>query len=165
MEESFEKLKKLLEEGKITEEQFELLKENLPKNSPPQPEFSSHFSEESHLNLGDRISREIQKLPNNPWQIWACSLFLFLVSVVHLLLGFYKPVLFLAGIIEIVLGIGLLKRWKWTYFVGIVFGFAAVASGNNISAFLINGLFLGILASAWKAFFPEKPNTKSSVIF
>ena len=58
-----------------------------------------------------------------PWQVWTSFGVMLLFAVIHLTLALSANILYLYAsvLLEIVLAIGLLKLWKWAYWVTIVF--------------------------------------------
>jgi len=60
---------------------------------------------------------------NLPWQVWVSFGVMLVFAAIHLLLALSGnvPYLYVSVLLENVLAIGLLKLWKWAYWVTIVF--------------------------------------------
>ena len=150
MASSEEKLKKLLDEGKITFEQYIEMRKDI-QDSP----HSYIKSENIHLN-----QEKSSRFSGLPWQIWVCSIFLFIVATIHILMGFH-PELMLLGAFEIALGIGLLYKNKWAYILLVILfvtGTVALLIKADVAklfkSLIINLPFIIILISAYESFFP-----------
>ena len=147
-----EKLRKMLEEEKITQEEYEKLLESIPKEKKIETEDSEESNKSSSSFQSENVRQKI------PWQTWCFIIILFLCGIVHFLMVGKYPQLGAAAILEIVLGFGLYYMKKWAYIIlgviCILTMFANIFHGQII-ALILNMVFLVILISAWKYYFEK----------
>lgn len=169
-----EKLWRMLEEGKITLEQWEALRANLPgagedvaePASPPPPP-----------PLPPRLAPRMAEPPAGkvPGPIRACSIMFFVIGVLTIFAGIYcgrlgihdggaGPAslgpfsLLFAGLTDIAMGYGLLLMRRWIYTVALVMSvYVTIASlaTLNLLACCINAVFPVLLLSQWRLFYPK----------
>ena len=84
-----------------------------------------------------------------PWQVWASFWIMLLFALIHILIALGNNILYLyvSFALEVVLAIGLLKLWKWAYFVTMAFSvlniiLLVIAMAENFSA--VNSLIISI---------------------
>ena len=124
------KLDGLLQEGKITPEQYQELLANLPET--PQPVLSSITE-------------------HKPWQVWFCSLFLLVVAIIDIFSG-----MFLAMVICVVISVPLFYRSRIAFIIIEIIGIATIVYSivaMSIISGVLNIAFVIILSSAWKYYF------------
>ena len=140
-----EKLKKMLEEGKITKDQYAELLVSLPDAvKPARSENSSLFHQK-------------------PWQIWFTALFLAIFGLAHILFFMKEsPSFGLAGFLELILAYGLWKLWKPAYIITFIFGFISVTGPviliqdpNVAPVLFLNAVFFVILILSYKFYFQD----------
>lgn len=145
---SEQELKQLLEEGKITQEEYKELLEAIHKQ--PQSEFNMNHSKESY------------PFKSIPWQLWVIIAILAYAGIGDFLIMFDQPQAMLWFVYKVVTIIGLIKGWKWVFVLFLIFGGIHVVFFALTSPVvsLIN-LVLVILAwTARKYFFDQQPNTQ-----
>lgn len=138
MTEQKERIKSMLDSGKITPEQYQELQANLPEKP---------------------VAAVVEK--KKPWQVWVSSIFLFAAAVLIIPAYGKYPYLIIATVLNAILGIGLLFRKRWAFITTAIFGGLAVLSvfiKVNLPAFLVNLTFCIILGSVWRYYFiqPDK---------
>ena len=143
----------MFEEGKITQEEYEQLLDNIPKEK----KISTDDSEEFNQSFSSTHSRNTKR--KIPWQTWCCTILLFLCAIIHLLMAGKHLEFGVAAILEIILGLGLYYMQKWAYIILVVICvltmFANIFQIQIIALFL-NIAFLVILISAWNYYFKKR---------
>jgi hypothetical protein len=146
METSTEKLKAMLDAGKITLEQYnEMLKsipdiQSIPPTNPPESGISSLTAQSQFFN--------------KPWQVWFCSIFLLVVAIIDIFSG-----MFLAMVICVVIAVPLFYRSRIAFIIIEIIGIVAIVYGiaaMSIISSVIDIAFVIILSSAWKYYFLRK---------
>ena len=145
---SEEKLKRMLEEGKITPEQFEELKANLPEKEEYNTETTvNNYS--TRAPLWERFKR----LPLN-LQICIAILALSIIGGLLYPLSSSRHGLFPVAIVSVVLNLmiafGIINLRKWAFWLGIAFGALAfimclAALPRSFFSLLLNGSFVALL--------------------
>lgn len=113
MENPLEKIKTMLDSGKITLEQYnEMVKsipdiQNIPPITPPESGITSLPAQYKYFN--------------KPWQVWVCSIFLLVVAIIDI---FTK--MFLAMVICVVIGVPLFYRSRIAYIIIQIIGLVAI---------------------------------------
>lgn len=166
-----EKLWRMLEEGKITLEQWEALRANLPDAGedaaepppppPPPPRLEPRTAEPPAKGV--------------PGPIRACSIMLFVIGALTIFAGIYSgrlglqrggysPAsrgpfsLLLAGVTDLAMAYGLLLMRRWIYTATLVTSvYATIASLATLNFFgcCINAIFPVLLLSQWRLFYPK----------
>lgn len=153
-----EKLWRMLEEGKITLEQWEALRANLPgaesqepketgAETPPPPPPYPHPAPSPGFQAGTR-----------PWPVAAAALLFFLVSGAGLCVLGLNGIP--ASICNIAIGIGLLKMKRWVYVLALVLSALAATATlvqSQAVGVVLNSVFVGLLLCAWDFFYPAHP--------
>ncbi len=152
------KLVRMLNEGRITMNQYEEFVANLPEEDAhsyrPEP-----TSDSPGLDSDSKA----------PWYIATCAILLFTVAILSLLvplsgLAGFSGVMGVIGVLIVVLldtalGIGLLMRSRIAYVLGCVAVVAAVivpVIRGNLPAFIINSVFAALLLPGYSWFFPDE---------
>jgi hypothetical protein len=153
-----EKLRKLLEEGKISGEQYEELKAHLPKERDKGSEdVKSH--REGGVSLSGNQPRHAATIGVRrkiPWKVLACVIFLFVVGIMDMAEG-----MFTGTIICVILALGLFYAQKWAFIVTIAFGVIHVAINlahplQQFPSLVLNVIFMVFLCGSYQWFFPEQ---------
>lgn len=150
MNPSEEKLKKMLEEGKITQEQYDELKASLPQDAIYKTETTDEYYEQR-----DSLWERFLKLPLN---LQICTAILVFSTVVLLFpMASSRHGLFPAAIVSVVLNLiiafGIINLRKWAFWLGMIFGLLAgimclAAIPRSFLSLLINVAFVVLL---WKS--------------
>lgn len=136
-----EKLKKLLAEGKITQEQYQELKANLP-----QPSSAAASARATRLTV---IETTREMYYRAPWRVKVCAILLFVAAGLQLFA--LSGVTFVVMVLNLVLGLGLLYRQKWAFIVTLL-----CALGAEVAIVLRLLQMLGRSIDAG-LFFPSRP--------
>lgn len=163
MDPRLENLWRMLEEGKITPEQYEALRANLPYEALEEPEGAPPpRPPESPAAAWPRAEGAAP-----PVTILLSAILFFLVGLASFFAMAHQHgspskafTLGFAGVVEIATGFGLLKMVRWVYLSALILSAMAVLATlteANFSAVIINAVFLGLLMAAWPHFFPEAP--------
>ena len=146
MENPLEKIKAMLDSGKITLEQYnEMVKsipdiQNIPPITPPESDIASLPAQAQFFN--------------KPWQVWLCSICLIVVAIDNI---FSRA--FLAMVICVVIAVPLFYRSRIAYIIIQIIGIATIVYSivaMSIIGIVINSAFVIILSSAWKYYFLRK---------
>lgn len=152
-----EKLARMLAEGKITQEQYNELRENLPPPIPAKPGPNDGFQSDSPLR--SMISGSI------PLPIAICAAYLFFAAFIRLSklsgvsLNSEGQSILIGDVINIALGIALLKMRRWAYVALLILALPTLISELftlQLAELVLNSLYYYLLVSAWPFFFPDK---------
>ena len=147
---SEQELRQLLDEGKITEQEYQELLEAIHKQ--PQPEINMN-------NMEDKFP-----FKSIPWQIWVIISILAFAGFGDFLIMFNQPQAMLWFLYKVLTIIGFIKGWKWVFVLFLIFGSVHVVffALTNPAISLIN---LALVILAWTArrhFFGQKQKTQYS---
>lgn len=161
-----EKLAEMLQQGKITPEQYEELRKALEnaasarmsQERPAAPPLSTYTPPPRPPHMSPSTDSECP--PERPWQIWVVGVILIFAGISQLLIaltssGRNGAGLALAGVVDMVLGGGVLTYSSLAFGCLVIGGLVAVLvqlSRGNILAALINAAILAILFSAQRYF-------------
>ena len=139
-----EKLKIMLDSGKITSQQYEEMVQSLPEieTAPIQDTVLPHQD----------ISQPLFR--NTPWQVWFCVIYLLIVGVYDIYEKMFTPM-----IVCVVLAIGMLYRNRIAYVILGIIGFVTIFYSISLSgwvAALLDVLFVAVQWSIWKYYFNMK---------
>jgi hypothetical protein len=148
-----EKLRKLLEEGKITPEQYEELRTHLP--------MEEHVARGEGKLSEQRKASEFKSVRRTPWNVW-CAAGLYFLAALNNLVGFatgHAPWAALYVPIQIALGVGLVYANRWAFGLGLLFavlhvGYTAMYLPKLAVAFIVNAALTVFLLSAYRYFYP-----------
>ena len=152
---SEQELKELLEEGKITEEEYQELAKALRQQG------HRFHPNENNTTIDTQQTESWDSFPfeSIPWQIWIITGFLGLAGIGNILAITHNPIAIIWFLTNVVLVIGLLGGCKWAFALfQLIAGIHVLYFGMD-GAFLFSflNLFMMILAfSAWRHFFPIK---------
>jgi hypothetical protein len=164
-----QKLEKMLQEGKITQEDYENLKINLPDPD------SSLMTDQPSL-VKSLIIKGI------PWQVWLCGGLFILIGIIQaFLFGSrfsdeykymysdsnynHKSILMLlmslpsvhgllGALVSIICGWGLIKMNRWIYLITLLLTTASMVAvvffAKDISVMVVYAVIFGIILSPWK---------------
>lgn len=152
---SEQKLKELLEEGKITEEEYQELLGALSQ----QEQRLSQDVEGAEGNTEQWQAKGSFSFEKVPWQIWVITALLVLEGIGNLFMIPEHPGAIIWLLAKVVFVIGLLRGWRWIFVLFQVIGGIHVLRFVMAGAFLVSllNLILMILAfSAWRYYFPIK---------
>lgn len=143
METPTEKLKAMLDTGKITVEQYHEMLKSIPDIAT----IPSSALSESSIPASTAQSQIIHR----PWQVWFCSIFLLVVAVIDLFSG-----MFLAMVICVAIAVPLFYRNRIAYVIIQIIGIVTIIYCIlyfSIHWMIINTAFVIILSSVWKYYF------------
>ena len=134
-----DKLDQMFNDGRINQQEYERLKRSLMNDR-----------EEVKGTSGETQSAKV------PWQIWVVVVLLGLEGLNNLLLIPTIPIAAFWLAAKVVLILGLIKGWKWVFILALILCtihtiFFALSA--PIVA-LMNLVLLGLVASAWRFYFP-----------
>ncbi|MBL7214161.1 MAG: hypothetical protein ISS71_00620 [Phycisphaerae bacterium] len=147
---SEQELRQLLEEGRITEEEYRQLLEAIHKN--PQPDLT-HNTPRQNNTASQFLFRQV------PWQIWVIVFILVWEGIENLFIIPKYPWAIIWILAKILFIVGLLKAWKWVFFLFQIITGIHVLSFGMAGAWLVSflNLLLMVLAfSAIRYLFPVK---------
>lgn len=150
---SEQELKQLLDEGKITEEEYKELQGAIQKGSQ-----AASFSS-GQKNTVSRFS-----FCSVPWQLWVIIILFAITAFGDFSVMLDKPLSMFWFVFKIFIIIGFIKRWKWTFVLfQIVTGVSVVlAALSSLGIALVN---VGLMILAWNArcyFFDRQSKTQFS---
>jgi hypothetical protein len=160
-----EKLRKLLEEGKISSEQYEELKAHLPKEQNRRSEEVKSYPPVGQTGREGGISPSGDKPRHEaavglrrkiPWRVLACVIFLFVVAIMNI-----AEALFSGAVICVILAVGLFYAQKWAFIVTIALDVIHVAVNlahlpQQFLALVLNVGFMVFLCASYQWFFPAQ---------
>lgn len=158
-----ERLDRMLAEGKITREQYDELRQSL-MGEEAVPEASPSFQRDMKAPAGEDFISTARQLP---WPVIACAIclffFTFLDAFLNLASGSFPLKNLIGYTLQIFLGVGLLKSWRWAWVgTALLMGvnFTVILRHMGEHAILVLPFFLYVafficLAMAYKHFFPE----------
>ena len=146
---SEQELKEMLEEGKITEEEYQQLLEAIRKQ--PKPDFNQ---ETAAID-----STDLFPFPTIPWQIYVIIAILALEGISNLLMIFGNPSAIVWLALKVVFIIGLLRGSKWVFVLfqiiaGLHVLYFAAAGAWIVS--LINFVLMILAFTAIRYYFPAQ---------
>lgn len=146
---SEQELKQLLDEGKITEQEYQELLEAIHKRS--QSELHQQFS-------GAEFPFKAI-----PWQIWVIVILLGLEGISNFFMIFSQPAALIWLLSKALFIVGFIRGWKWVFVLfQIVAGIHVLyfgIAGILVTSFL-NLILMVLLGTAWRYFFPQKQITQ-----
>jgi hypothetical protein len=152
---SEQELKDLLEEGKISEEEYEELLGALNQ----QEQRLHQDAEGAKGDTAQMQSKGSFSFENVPWQIWGITALLVLEGIGNLFMIPKYPVAIIWLLAKVVFVIGLLRGWKWVFVLFQVIAGIHVLYFGMAGGFLASvlNLILMILAfTTLRYFFPIK---------
>lgn len=145
---SEQELKQLLEEGKITEEDYRQLLEAIHRQRRPD------LNQNANQNTTKSFS-----FHRVPWQIWIIVVLLAWEGITNVFMIPQNPMAAIWLLAKVLFIIGLLRVWRWVFIVFLVIGAIHVLYFGAAGAWLVSflNLILVILGfSAKRHFFPVK---------
>lgn len=155
-----DKLARMLADGKITQEQYNELRENLPPTAPAKPGANDGIRSDSPL-------RSI--IPGSiPLPIAICAAYLFFAAFIRLSklsgvsfvsLNSEGQSILIGDVINVALGIALLKMRRWAYVALLILALPTLISELftlHLAGLVLNSLYYYLLVSAWPFFFADK---------
>lgn len=139
---SEQELKQLLEEGKITEEEFRQLLEAMLKQERLQG---------LNLTPNQKNHRDLPSLRNIPWQIWVVVVLLAWEGIGNLFMIPKYPWAATWLLAKVFFIIGLLRAWRWLFIAFLIIAGIHVLYFGAAGAWLVSFLNLILIILAYSA--------------